>query len=224
MFTSADFTQRYATTLKINLDFLSGVYRSRGQEKLALLPTPTPTLPPPSPVKLAPKPVKKVVRIKTTPTPTPGEKKYLYYGSTEPTDLGELTAYRSTKIRFNVEWPRSLRAFQKNPLLGTGYSSLTLATDNDYLRALGETGILGFVALGLIFLEIFRRTFTFIFQKPGSLEKAFVIGVMGAILGFLVNAFFIDVFEASKVAFIFWMLVGMMVATVRLMSVSNENK
>src|SRR5205814_2283829 len=45
---------------------------------------------------------------------------------------------RSTSIRLNVEWPRAVRALTKNPLLGTGYSSITLATDNDYLRALGE--------------------------------------------------------------------------------------
>lgn len=51
---------------------------------------------------------------------------------------------RSTSIRLNVEWPRAIRAFIKNPLLGTGYSSITLATDNDYLRSLGETGFLGF--------------------------------------------------------------------------------
>src|SRR3989304_7021291 len=40
---------------------------------------------------------------------------------------------RSSSIRLNVEWPRAIRAFTKNPLLGTGYSSITLATDNDYL-------------------------------------------------------------------------------------------
>lgn len=61
---------------------------------------------------------------------------------------------RSSSIRFNVEWPRAIRAFAKNPLLGTGYSSITLATDNDYLRALGETGFLGLVAFGLIFFRI----------------------------------------------------------------------
>ena len=53
---------------------------------------------------------------------------------------------RSTSIRLNVEWPRAMRAFVKDPIIGTGYSSIDLATDNDYLRMLGETGILGFAA------------------------------------------------------------------------------
>ena len=49
---------------------------------------------------------------------------------------GNVNEDRSMSIRLNVEWPRAMRAFYKNPLLGTGYSSITLATDNDYLRAL----------------------------------------------------------------------------------------
>ncbi|MGB6838853.1 MAG: O-antigen ligase family protein, partial [Microgenomates group bacterium] len=58
---------------------------------------------------------------------------------------------RSTAIRLNMEWPRAIRAFSKNPILGTGYSSITLATDNEYLRLLGEVGVLGFFAFFLIF-------------------------------------------------------------------------
>ncbi|MFZ5366147.1 MAG: O-antigen ligase family protein [Patescibacteria group bacterium] len=213
IFTSSEFSQRYATTLKINLSFLSGIYKSKGKEKLVLLPTPTP---PPPPSVVAPlKPKRKVISL-PTPTPTPIEKKYVYYGPTEPTEPIELTAYRSVKIRFNVEWPRAIRAFKKNPLLGTGYSSITLATDNDYLRALGETGILGFVALLLIFLEIARRVFEFLPRNGLGLEKAVVIGISGAALGFLINAFFIDVFEASKVAFVFWILVGIMVGVINI--------
>ena len=62
---------------------------------------------------------------------------------------------RSTSIRLAVEWPRAMRAFYKSPFLGTGYSSITLATDNDYLRALGETGILGLTSFVLIFINMF---------------------------------------------------------------------
>lgn len=215
MATSSDFSKRYAATFKVNLDFLSGIYKSRGKEKLVIAPTPTP--PPVPPAKVTP--VKAPKKIKVTPTPTPAiprEKRYIQYVSGEPTELIELTAYRSTKIRFNVEWPRALRAFAKNPLLGTGYSSTTLATDNDYLRALGETGILGFLALMFIFLEIARRVARFIFSKEHKFEKIVVIGITGAVLGFLLNALFIDVLEASKVAFIFWLLVGVMIGIINM--------
>src|SRR3990167_10675400 len=48
---------------------------------------------------------------------------------------------RSFNIRLKAEWPRAIRAFLKNPVLGTGYSSVGLAVDNDYLRSLAESGI-----------------------------------------------------------------------------------
>ena len=144
-------------------------------------------------------------RAGSTPTPTP-----------TPTFED-----RSTSIRFNVEWPRALRAFLKNPLLGTGYSSITLATDNDYLRLLGEVGVLGFLAFFLIFVNFgikilpsypFHKNFT-------GLELAFISGFVGALPGVFVNAIFIDIFEASKFATIFWLFAGM---TVMLAAKKNE--
>jgi len=118
---------------------------------------------------------------------------------------------RSTSIRLNVEWPRALRAFSKNPLLGTGFSSITLATDNDYLRLLGETGILGLLAFFLIFLRLGEKIISNLpFDKHFSFsELAFVSGVTGALGGIFINGIFIDIFEASKFAIIFWLFIGM---------------
>ena len=119
---------------------------------------------------------------------------------------------RSTSIRLNAEWPRAIRAFLKNPLLGTGYSSITLATDNEYLRLLGEVGILGFFAF---FLPLIRILMNYIKELPLNIEKynpfelSFLAGVIGSIPGLLLNAVFIDIFEASKFAIIFWLLTGM---------------
>ena len=117
---------------------------------------------------------------------------------------------RSTNIRLNVEWPRALRAFYKNPLLGTGYSSITLATDNDYLRALGETGIIGFFAFALVFLRVmvqFLKSYPFERFLSGE-NLALTAGLFGSLPGLFVNAFFIDIFEASKFAIVFWFLIG----------------
>lgn len=116
---------------------------------------------------------------------------------------------RSTSIRINVEWPRAIRALNKNPITGLGYSSITLATDNDYLRMLGETGIFGFLAfilvLGNIVLEMFKK-----FPKPGSVlaEDLFLAGIFAAIPGILLNMVFIDILEASKFAIVFWLVMG----------------
>ena len=124
---------------------------------------------------------------------------------------------RSTSIRLNVEWPRALRALSKNPLLGTGYSSITLATDNDYLRLLGEVGILGFIAFSLILLNLVRTILRVIPipKNLNNIESAFLAGLAGGTTGIFINAIFIDVFEASKFAIIFWLLIGLAVGLVR---------
>lgn len=134
---------------------------------------------------------------------------------TTPMPQAAVVEDRSSSIRFNVEWPRALRAFTKNLLLGTGYSSITLATDNDYLRALGETGILGFVSFGLIFVAIANLLIkAFPFSKLKGLELLFVVGYFSALPGILLNAFFIDVFEASKFAILFWLITGLVVGLI----------
>ena len=123
---------------------------------------------------------------------------------------------RSTNIRLNVEWPRAIRAFSKNPLLGTGYSSITLATDNDYLRLLGEVGLLGFLCFMLIFLRVFMiflKAYPF-HKKFSLLELAFVSGTFGSLPGLFINAFFIDIFEASKFAIIFFLILGLAIGLV----------
>lgn len=208
---SSDLGQRYALTFNIDLSWISA--RLPRQEKriasLLLTPTPLPTATP-TPVSVVRKekaitsPVKK---ISPTPTPQPTVAEVW-----RPTT--EVAVEYSSGIRFKVEWPRALRALVKNPFLGTGYSSITLATDNDYLRALGETGILGFLAFGLIFLEGGRQVFLFLKKRISRFEKGIVLGISGAVLGILVNATFIDVFEASKVAFTFWTLFGVLIKLV----------
>jgi hypothetical protein len=132
---------------------------------------------------------------------------------------------RSTSIRLTVEWPRAIRAFIKNPLLGTGYSSIGLAADNDYLRLLAEVGTLGFLGFMLI---IVRILFVFVSALPltrnfSGIKLGFIAGAIGGICGVLLNAVFIDVFESSKFAIIFWLIVGLAVYTARERQYVNKN-
>ncbi len=117
----------------------------------------------------------------------------------------------SITTRFQGEWPHAIEAFKRNVLLGSGFSSISLATDGNYHRLLGETGLLGAVS----FLGIFIFCFYWFFKKKHEmkgLEKAFIIGVFAGVVGLLFNAILIDVFQASKVAFTLWLLIGFAMA------------
>lgn len=133
----------------------------------------------------------------------------------EPIDTTQLGVYRSFSIRLNLEWPRAVNAFIKNPLLGTGYSSLDIATDNDILRSLGEVGLLGTAALALIIVEVAKRIKRNL-QSTDKFLKYFSAGVLAMLLAFVINGLFIDVFEASKVASLFWMILGLNLAVTKI--------
>lgn len=129
----------------------------------------------------------------------------------EPVDTTQLGVYRSFEIRLNIEWPRAINAFLKNPLLGSGYSSIDIATDNDFLRSLGEVGILGTMAMALI-LTVIGKELTRLMKKENGFLKYFSAASLSLLIAFLVNGLFIDVFEASKAAEIFWMAIGLALA------------
>lgn len=139
----------------------------------------------------------------------------------EPLNSTELGVYRSYGIRFDVEWPRAIRAFEKNPFLGTGYSSITIATDNDYLRTLGETGLLGVTALSLVFIIIIKRIWRYIRTSPKNESYYFMCGVSCSLLALFLNGMFIDVLESSKIAELLWLTLGASFATTKFKSYEN---
>ncbi len=129
----------------------------------------------------------------------------------EPVDTTQLGVYRSFGIRLKIEWPRAITAFIKNPFLGTGYSSIDIATDNDFLRSLGEVGILGTAAFALVIIAVIKKIFSLL-SSGDRLIRFFSAGVLSMLIAFVVNGLFIDVFEASKVSSLFWMMLGLNLA------------
>ncbi len=127
----------------------------------------------------------------------------------------------SVAIRLDSLWPNAIKGFTRNPLLGTGYATLNKegsyhfteadSTDNNFLRVLGETGLLGFVTFFAIIAVVMKQTKQHLFDK-NKLSSSVAIGVFACSIGLLVNALYIDVYAASKVAFTYWAVVGLALA------------
>jgi hypothetical protein len=213
IFTSRDLNQRLLATipaLKVQL---------HRQTASQISPTPTPTTAPILPPVTPPSTVPGTVQT-STPTPTPT----IYRHAPEvftPIDA-DIGVARSGEIRFNVEWPRAITAFKKNLLLGAGLGSISLATDNDYLRLLGESGILGFVSFAAIFIFFIYQSLPLILKKNQTPVDKLILVFLGALLAQLANATFIDVFEASKTAYTFWILMGVYYQLLQLKSDSGN--
>ncbi len=134
----------------------------------------------------------------------------------------------SAAIRLDTLWPNAIRGFKHNPIFGTGYATLNKespfhfteaeSTDNNFLRILGETGLLGFISFfAIIIINVWQairllHSNSLTGQKNSLLIQSFVIGFLGATAGMLINALYIDVFASSKVAFTYWALSGALVA------------
>jgi len=122
----------------------------------------------------------------------------------------------SLTTRFQAEWPNAWKAFLKNPLFGSGFSTITLASDNDYLRMLGETGTFGFFSFIFIFIVFGLILKSALPKIESKLAKGYLLGIAGGVLGLFLNATLIDVFEASKVAETLWILLGIALGTILL--------
>ncbi len=120
----------------------------------------------------------------------------------------------SFTTRFQGEWPRTLASFERDVLWGSGYSSVTLAVDNNWLRMLGEVGLLGtfaFIGILVSFGIYLKKSWAEL--RPG-MEKSFVLGFAAGLIGLCINGALIDVFEASKVAYTLWLLMGVSLAVI----------
>ncbi len=119
----------------------------------------------------------------------------------------------SLSTRLQVEWPRAINAFLKNPVFGAGPSAITESTDNDYLRSIGEVGALGTLLFALILFNISKLIWIAANTTSGKMKILFLSYLFG-LGGLLINAVMIDVFEASKVAYTFWMVSGLFIGAI----------
>lgn len=192
---SDDLNQRLLATIPaLRNQFLTS------NTKTAITPTPTTA---PTPTVIAIKPTTIPGQI-TKPTPTIIRHQPEEY----PVADADVGVARSGEIRFNAEWPRAINAWKKNIFVGSGLGSITLATDNDYLRCLGESGLLGFITFAAIQLFFIIKTIPLLFKKSSSDYHLISKILFGSLLCMLANAVFIDVFEASKTAYLFWIMLA----------------
>jgi len=210
-----------------------------GKSNIAQQPSETPnaapTLPPPvtaTDVRPIPRDVVSDVpnKIFVPVVDDQGETTYEYKEEKREYSNNAIKYGLSLAIRLDATWPQALKGFQRNPLLGSGYATLNKegeyhfteadSSDNNFLRTLGETGLLGFATFyGAIILALtwcirWLRQSGAHFELTDILTISFIAGTLG--LG--VNALMIDIFVASKVAFIFWAFAGVVLAMINISS------
>ncbi len=141
----------------------------------------------------------------------------------------------SLAIRYDTLWPQAIQGLQRNPLVGSGYATLgkadkytfTIAesTDNNFLRTLGETGLLGFITFYGLIVAAMWYSIRLVLDTPrdDTISTMLGVGFFAGNVGLLINALLIDVYAASKVAFTLWALTGLLMALYRIVT-SEEGR
>ncbi len=125
----------------------------------------------------------------------------------------------SMGIRKDTLWPQAIAGFKKNIFFGSGYATLNKdgvthfteaeSTDNNFLRTLGETGLLGFLSFyGFIMANVVVALILIFNKKTVFSLKIFSLIFVASSMGLMLNAYVIDVYAASKVAFTYWSFTG----------------
>ena len=106
-------------------------------------------------------------------------------------------------------WINAIDVFKTYPVFGAGPSALGDVVDNNYLRILGENGIVGFAVFIMLIYQIWKNCVKVYNNKMMSKEmREYSLFVLVMLVNMLVIALMADVFEMSKIAFLFWLLVG----------------
>lgn len=120
-------------------------------------------------------------------------------------------------------WSVAIKIFLEHPLLGTGYDTFGLAytrfdtwagllrverVHNEYLQALSDAGIAGFVCVVAFILMFFRRSLRVAGESHGF-RKYVAIGALAGCFGVLVHSFFDFPLRTYSNAFFFLLLAAM---------------
>ena len=130
----------------------------------------------------------------------------------------------STPIRLKL-WKEALRITRDYPLLGCGLNNYSkvgpkyksfdwggVYPHNSYLQMSAETGLLGLFAFLWVLFLFFKTGLRYFNQRKDFL----VLGFLSGILAFLVHAFFDTHLYSLQLVVLFWFMLGLTMAVIKL--------
>ena len=130
----------------------------------------------------------------------------------------------SNLVRLRL-WSEALRITKDFPMVGCGLNTYSIVArgyksfeqggiypHNSYFQMLAETGLLGLFAFLFVLYSFFRMGLRYLNQKKDYLALGFLSGI----LAFLAHAFFDTHFYSLQLVVLFWFMLGLTVAIIKL--------
>jgi O-antigen ligase len=89
---------------------------------------------------------------------------------------------------------------------------------NIYLQMAGEVGLMGLAAFLLFLFQVFRLGFKAFYRSNEGYLRIAVLSLLACLIAFLVNGLTETSLYYSRVAMVFWYLIGAVLASDRLVS------
>lgn len=137
----------------------------------------------------------------------------------------------STPIRLNL-WKEALRMIRDYNFIGCGLNTYSIVArdyksfegggiypHNSYLQKAAEIGLFGLAAFLAVLFMFFKISLQYFNQKKDYL----VLGLLSGILAFLVQAFFDTHFYSLQLVVLFWFMMGLTMAVVKIGALNEGN-
>jgi O-antigen ligase len=116
----------------------------------------------------------------------------------------------------------ALTLLSQNPLTGYGWNSfgilcrpliqdvtiLSIYVHNSYLQIWLETGMIGFLAISLLMVKVFRQAKKGLFKSEGQEPYWFLVAIVWGLLAFVTDNFFSFTILAPNVALFWWTMLA----------------
>ncbi len=131
----------------------------------------------------------------------------------------------NTNLNRTSLWKEAVNIIEDFPVLGSGLNTYSVVArnykiaegggiypHNSFLQMTAETGLVGLASFVWILIVLFRSGFQTLSRKKNPL----VLGILTGILAFLVQSFFDTHLYSLQLVVLFWFMMGMAVATMKL--------
>jgi len=148
---------------------------------------------------------------------------YTFEDQTKRTVMGkEMRMDESSAARVDI-FRDSIRHWSRSPITGNGAGSAGAVVDNNYMRVLIETGIIGITAFLLLLFAIFRTAMrTFGSLTEDDFGHGLTAGFLAGFVGLLVHSFGAATFILIRIMEPFWFLTAMVVVLPELPEIAQE--
>ncbi|MFX0199812.1 MAG: O-antigen ligase family protein, partial [Candidatus Hodarchaeota archaeon] len=124
--------------------------------------------------------------------------------------IGDIRLDTSTSARLR-SWGRGFEAYMKRPIFGYGVTGWYFI-DNQFIRVLVETGILGLTAFIFLLYSIFKEGWKVYKATDDKLYKGISMGLLAGLVGLVIHSLGANTFIIIRIMEPFWLLAGIVMA------------